>query len=403
MKPLQHAGSMGAYERCIHYREIWECMTRGWPEELSEFGPPGLLFLIGLTLATAAILTGLATPDIAGTVESVIIGTLAIGVVARGLTLLTSDTDEAEKWRVAAWCLVGTLSASVLSGILLMRAALHADTIANPLGLVEMFAGLGAVAGLFVGGTQVRAIRAGRSSERKHTSELLEKREEERLTFLNNLLRHNVLNGMNIVLGYANALDDRLDGSDEYVEHIRSRSENVVELVQNVQVLVRSLSGDLEVDAVDLTETATRQLDRARKTHDATFHADLTPGVTVATTPFISSAIDNLLANAVVHNPAPEPEVTLRVDRTDDTGRIAVVDNGPGIPQNVIDTYFGNPDPDDHFVGDGLGLYLVEELVTTHGGDIIVDSTSGGTTVTLEFPLTTDTVPVDEARAEATV
>lgn len=380
-----------------------EGMTRGWPEELSGFGPPGLVLLVGSTLVTAAVLTGATATDIASTVESAIIGMLAVGVIARGLTLLASDGDEAEKWRVAVWCLVGTLAASVLSGILLMRVALYADAIANPLGLVEIFAGLGAIAGLFVGGTQVRAIRAGRRSERQHTSELLEKREEERLTFLNDLLRHNVLNGMNIVLGYANALDDRLEGSDEYVDRIRSRSESVVDLVQNVQVLVRSLSGDLEVDAVDLTATATRQLDRARKTHDATFHADLTPGVVVAATPFISSAIDNLLANAVVHNPGPEPEVTVRVDRTADTGRISIVDNGPGIPQHVVDTYFGDRDQNEHFVGDGLGLYFVEELVTTHGGSIDIDSSDDGTTVTLEFPLTTDTVPAETESAEATV
>lgn len=379
-------------------------MTRGWPEELSGFGPPGLVFLVGSTLATAAVLTGFTATGIAGSVESAIIGMLAIGVVARGLTLLASDGDWADKWRVATWCLVGTLSASVLSGVLLVRTALYVDTITNPLGLVEVFAGLGALAGLFVGGTQVRAIRAGRSSERQETSELLEKREEERLTFLNNLLRHNVLNGMNIVLGYTNALDDRLDGPDEYVERIRSRSESVVDLVQNVQVLVRSLSGDLDVDAVDLSELATQQVDHARKSHDATFHTDLTPGVTVATTPFISSAIDNLLTNAVVHNPAEEPEVTVRVDRTDDTGRIAIVDNGPGIPQHVVDTYFGNRDPNEHFVGDGLGLYLVEELVTTHGGTIDIDATDDGTTVTLAFPLTAETATAaDSAESGATV
>lgn len=379
-------------------------MMRGWPDELSGFGPPGLVFVVGSTLATAAVLTGVTATDLAGTVESAIIGMFAVGVIARGLTLLASDGDQADKWRIAAWCLVGTLAASVLSGILLMRTTLYADTISNPLGLVEVFAGLGALTGLFVGGNQVRAIRAGRNSERQQTSELLEKREEERLTFLNNLLRHNVLNGMNIVLGYTNALDDRLDGSDEYVERIRSRSESVVDLVQNVQVLVRSLSGDLEVDAVDLSDLATHQVDRARKVHGATFHTDITPGVTVATTPFISSAIDNLLTNAVVHNPVPEPEVTVRVDRTEDTGRLAIVDNGPGIPQHVIDTYFGNRDPNEHFVGDGLGLYLVEELVTTHGGTIDVDSTDDGTTITLSFPLTTETTSVtDDAESGMTV
>lgn len=379
-------------------------MTRAWPAEWSRFGPSGLVLLVGGVLATGTVLTAIAVDSFPMAIEASILGIVSIAVIARGITLHASDRRAEDRWRVAAWCLVGTLAASVLGGIVLIRAALHAEPITNAGVLVQLFASLGAITGLFVGGHQVRAIHTTRTSERRQTSELLAKREEERLTFLNNLLRHNVLNGMNIVLGYTSALEDQLDGHDEYVERIRSRSESVVELVQNVQVLVRSLSGDLEVDAVDLTETARDQLDRAEKSHDATFHADLTPDVVVATTPFVTSAIDNLITNAVVHNPGPDPEVSVRVERTDERGIISIVDNGPGIPKHVIDTYFGSHDPTDHFVGDGLGLYLVEELVTTHGGTISVDSGDDGTTVTLAFPLTADTIRVaEDASSQATV
>lgn len=374
-------------------------MSEGWSGAVRGVGPAVLVITIGAVLAAATTSTALRATTVASALEAASIGILTIAIMARGLTLHASDNESGEKWRIAGWCLVGTLAASVLAGLVLVRAALHGNSLAQPFVLVEIFAGAGAIAGLFVGGDQVRAIRAGRSSERKHTSELLAKREEERLTFLNNLLRHNVLNGMNIVIGYTAALDDKLDSGNEYVERIRSRSESVVELVQNVQVLVRSLSGDLEVDAVDLSETAELQVERARANHNATYHANLDPDVTVATTPFISSAIENLLTNAAVHNPDPDPVVHVAVEQRGEFGVISIADNGPGIPDDVVETYFGDNHPDEHFVGDGLGLYLVDELVTTHGGDIEIESGDDGTTICLEFPLTADTVPATEGQS----
>lgn len=377
-------------------------MTDGWPARLSGSGPPVLVYGIGALLALAAGITALDATGIVTTVEAAIVGILALAVLARGLTLQASDRTGSDQWRIAAWCLVGTLAGGVLSGVVLLRAALRGTAIAEPLGLAVVLAGIGAVTGLFVGGDQVRAIQAGRTSVRRETSELLERREAERLTFLNNLLRHNVLNGMNIVLGYTATLEDRLDGPDEDVERIRTRSEAVVDLVQNVQVLVRSLSGDLTVDAVDLTQTTRVQADRARRSHDATIHTDLENGVVVATTPFIASAIENLLTNAATHNTTDHPEIALTVEHRGEQGIVSVSDNGPGIPQDVVDTYFGELDPNDDFVGDGLGLYLVDELVTTHGGTIDVDTSQDGTTITLEFPIATEYAPNNDEATNPT-
>lgn len=371
-------------------------MTEGWLARLRSHGPVGLVFLVGLVLAAATGRAALLAADVTAAVEAAMVGILTIVIVTRGLTFRASDHATDDRWRIAGWCFVGTLFASVLAGVVLFRAGLRGTPVPDPLTLVAIFAGIGALSGLFIGGDQVRAIAAGRELERRHTSELLEKREAERLTFLNDLLRHNVLNGMNLVLGFTAELEARL-GDDEYVERIETRSQRVVELVENVQVLVRSLSGDLEVDAVDLSATTRDQLEQARRSHDAAFHADTDPGVVVATTPLVSAVVENLLTNAAIHNPAPDAEVSVRVRRSNDTGVLVVGDNGPGIPEDVVDTYFGDGDADDGFVGDGLGLYLVEELVTTHGGTIDVDAGEAGTTFTVSFPLTAEALDADDS------
>ncbi len=75
--------------------------------------------------------------------------------------------------------------------------------------------------------------------------------------------------------------------------------------------------------------------------------------------------------------------------------RIAVEDNGPGIPPEVMAHIF------DPFYttrasgeGTGLGLYLVEEIVSEHQGCLLVDSPpSGGTRFSIWLPMHEELVP----------
>jgi signal transduction histidine kinase len=70
--------------------------------------------------------------------------------------------------------------------------------------------------------------------------------------------------------------------------------------------------------------------------------------------------------------------------------QITVVDDGPGIPAEVLchvfDPFFTTRAAGD---GTGLGLYLVEEIVSEHHGCILVDCPpSGGTRFSIWLPLT---------------
>jgi signal transduction histidine kinase len=52
---------------------------------------------------------------------------------------------------------------------------------------------------------------------------------------------------------------------------------------------------------------------------------------------------------------------------------IRVADNGPGIPDDQKETVFGKGEKGLDSQGSGIGLYLVQTLVTTYGGSIWIE------------------------------
>jgi signal transduction histidine kinase len=96
--------------------------------------------------------------------------------------------------------------------------------------------------------------------------------------------------------------------------------------------------------------------------------------------------IQNLLINGA-H--AMQSVGTIRVDIgvADDECSIAVSDSGPGIPADVRDKMFV-PFFTTKSRGTGLGLPTAKRFIEAHHGQIVVDCpSSGGTTVTVQLPV----------------
>jgi signal transduction histidine kinase len=94
----------------------------------------------------------------------------------------------------------------------------------------------------------------------------------------------------------------------------------------------------------------------------------------------------NLMQNAVEAMPQGGT-LTLRGRRQATTVYLDVQDTGSGIPPEHTARIF-EPLHTTKAGGTGLGLYIVQEVVTAHGGRVIVHSTVGhGTTFTIMLPL----------------
>jgi signal transduction histidine kinase/DNA-binding response OmpR family regulator len=117
------------------------------------------------------------------------------------------------------------------------------------------------------------------------------------------------------------------------------------------------------------------------------FPADLVAEIDVAK---IERVVLNLLSNAFKFTPDGG-----RISLEADTGngiRIAVSDSGPGVPKEFRSAIFERFRQVDGGVnrrkeGTGLGLYIVEQFVRMHGGEVHVESSeSGGARFVLDIP-----------------
>lgn len=94
----------------------------------------------------------------------------------------------------------------------------------------------------------------------------------------------------------------------------------------------------------------------------------------------LEQVLQNLLANAIKYAPQSQHiEVNLR--KVDDDAELQVRDYGPGVSkedQAQLFSRFYQAKSRSNQSGLGLGLYIVRQLVTAHGGTIELQSPPGG-------------------------
>jgi PAS domain S-box-containing protein len=214
-------------------------------------------------------------------------------------------------------------------------------------------------------------------SERNRNEERLEDLAA-RLEALNRVVRHDIRNDLNVMLGWAQLLEDHVDEEGtEYLEKILASGDHVVELTRIARDYVETLT---DVDGADLTPVSLRAvLDteltlRRESFPQAEFVVDgEIPRVEVQANEMLGAVFRNLLNNAVTHNDADAPRVTVRCEAGDDDVVVRVADNGPGIPDAQKEVVFGKGEKGIESPGTGIGLYLVRTLVDQYGGEIRVE------------------------------
>lgn len=300
-------------------------------------------------------------------IEVALLAGFSLVLIYGGYWIAASQFHRERAWWAGLWTMVGLAGVVAIVGLVTAFRIQQGQQLSEPTIIQEMLlaAGGGALAGLLIGISTVRE-----TIESEHARE-----QRDTLLFVNELLRHNVLNGMTVILGNNEVLRNHVDEDGErYLDTNDERAKSIVELIQNVRRLMRSVSGETTLGAVELEPVLSREIE---KVHDAyptaTFETDLPDDVQVRADELLDAVFENLLANAVDHHHDDEPTVAVDAAVEDSTVEVHIADDGPGIPNEAKERYFGPGEQDEGSVGQGLGLYLVETLVERYGGSVRIE------------------------------
>lgn len=352
-------------------------------ERIKQFSdsprPSRLLAAYGVILAIAMptryVVTGhpIGNPFTAG-YELILLEIPAISLAYGGRWLGRSRFDTTSRWRILDWTGWGTLAMTSLALGVILKELWSGTRISDLAFVILMSFATGAVIGALFG---VKEQRTRRYANRVET-------QNDALAFLNRVLRHNVLNGMQVIRGYAQRLEEEVNReAREDIRHIHAQSERIVDLIGNVRELGQSLADEIEVHPVDAVDIVDREVQAARSTHPhASFSVDLPDELPVYADVGLSAVMENVLRNAVEHNDRRSPSVSIEATVDTETVTIRVGDDGPGIPDDRKATVFQRGDHGNS----GLGLYLVNTLVTRFGGAVFIeDNHPRGAVVVIEL------------------
>ena len=214
-------------------------------------------------------------------------------------------------------------------------------------------------------------------------------RQRQHLQVLQRVVRHNVRNDLNKLVGWTTMLAEEPD-ADCRQDHLRRLTrifdgwERLTNKMQVIDRAIREIPHDeSSVNIAEVTETA------ATAVRDD--HSDATIAVSVDATDetvsrWLTHPVTEVIKNAVAAGDREDPYVNVSVRQVDNGWlQIVVADDGPGMPdieREVLVT--GEETPLQH--GSGLGIWLIRMLVSVLGGEIDVDVTDTGTEVVLRVP-----------------
>lgn len=217
------------------------------------------------------------------------------------------------------------------------------------------------------------------------------KRHEQRLSVTNRVLRHNLRNELNVVLGEAQRLENLRDEEtrEAALDRLRDAARRLDDVGEKARHIQSSLAFDrsslLEIDLVPVVESI---LDRHRTRYpnaDISFESPGSAFVRASGTEPLEIVVDNLVENALEHNDGKQPSVEIGIENTGTTTRMRVADDGPGVPSTEYDVLEQDNETQLQH-GSGLGLWLVYWFVSAMDGDLAFETNDPrGTVVTVQF------------------
>ena len=224
-------------------------------------------------------------------------------------------------------------------------------------------------------------------------------------SFLNNM-SHDIRTPMNVILGYAQLMENELNGKDipevlEHLEKLQQSGNLLLSIINNVLDMARIESGRMEIDEnycriEDVWKSLFAVFDEKARKKNISLHYTMNVEHEHVLTDVtkVKEILVNILSNAIKYTPAGG-SVMVYVDELpcDESGymivRIRISDTGIGMSQDYLTKIFEaftreKNTTKSKIAGTGLGMSIVKNYVDLLGETIDVESELGkGSTFTV--------------------
>ncbi len=204
---------------------------------------------------------------------------------------------------------------------------------------------------------------------------------------------HEINNPLYAILGAAEAVRDGTD-----LARCHEHGADIIGYCKHIAGIIKNLSGYIRpadkhgLELVDVNAALAEALAMARlslDTEDTEIVERLDPVPEIAAKrEDVQQAFFNVIRNGL-QAIGRAGRLEIESDRDGDAVRVKIRDSGAGIaPEDlarIFDPFFTTKDPDQ---GEGLGLFVVQQIVRKYDGSIDFESAPGqGTLCTIEFPI----------------
>jgi PAS domain S-box-containing protein len=234
--------------------------------------------------------------------------------------------------------------------------------------------------------------------------ELVKRGRMEQLGQLTATVAHELRNPLGAVRTSAFLLERKLKDKGLNVESQLDRINKGIVRCDNIitQLLDFSRSKQLNCQPGDIDSWLTGVVEEEAKKLPANISIDLQLGLDEKSVPFdpsrLERAIINMISNAVeamvsggdqlLTNDQAQPKLIISTYEKNNHCSIRIVDNGPGIPAEVL-ARIREPLFTTKSFGTGLGIPAIEQIAVQHGGRLDIETEPGvGSTFTVWLPMT---------------
>lgn len=236
-----------------------------------------------------------------------------------------------------------------------------------------------------------------------HTGDLLVKKEQTRLDWINGI-SHDIRTPLSLIVGYANEIENdpnNLENTRLYGNIILTQSKKISSLVSGLNLISKleySIK-PLKIEIVypiemirqivsefinsGLSKKFTFDLNYENMASDIKINGDIT---------LLSRALNNLVQNSINHNPNG-CSISINIVRENDKCLISISDDGVGISEEQIKQFnSGNFKRADYKtkneISNGFGLNLVSQIIKSHKGTLLFENNnSSGLKVIISLPI----------------